>query len=490
MQPNYLQQITTYFRNVVLNAMGRERDIYTLMEDRDVDRVISMMQNRDTDVDNAIKEYNPQTHKIVNRPNKPRKNQDPYITCKLSRSRQRYINEVELFFLLGKPIEWVLDEGDDEAFKLYTDFMRDYRFDSTMRKAKRLAGAETESAKLYHIYRNEDTHQPEVRVAVLARSTGYKLRPLFDQYGQLTAMAYGYKLNEGGKSVEHWDIQTPKMLFYCKRAQVGWEVEQFPNPTGKINILYYQQQKAWDGAEKRLEREEDMDSKIGDTNNYFADPIALATADVVQSMTKPDTVGSLLQLSGRESEFRYVDPPQASELRRDEQTNLEKSILFDTFTPDFSFESMKGMGSLSGVALKNAMILGFIKADNRKEFYGEMVDREKNVVIGILKYLHPDKEKALDELKISFKFSNPFDDDKQSFWSAIGNLYTQEVLSLELAVKLLALADAPEEEVERIKQGIQEKAAMQAAGAVDENQAQGDVAEGGGVVVKPDELEE
>lgn len=487
MVPNYIEQIKTYFKNIVLNAMGTERDIYQLLEDGDVDRVISMMQERDSDVDNAIREYNPQTHKIMKRPNKARKGQDPYVTCKLARSRQRYINEVELFFLLGKNIEWAKDDGDDEAYELYTNFLNDYHFDATIRKAKRLAGSETEAAKLYHIYRNEERHEAEVRSVVLARSTGYKLRPMFDQYGQLTAFAYGYKLKENGKSVEHWDIQTPKMLFYCKRAQVGWQVESLPNPTGKINVLYYQQPKAWDGVEPRLEREEEMESKIGDTNNYFADPIALATADVVQSMKKPDTVGSLLQLTGKESDFRYVNPPQASELRRDEATNLEKSILFDTFTPDFSWENMKGMGTLSGAALKNAMILGFIKADNRKEIYGEMIEREKNVIIAILKYLHPEMAKKLDELKIRFHFACPFDEDKHNHWTTIGTLYNQEVISLELAVKLLALADAPEEEVEKIKQGIQEKAEMQAGAAANPEELQGQVQEGGGVKIRPED---
>ena len=109
------------------------------------------------------------------------------------------------------------------------------------------------------------------------------------------------------------------------------------------------------------------------------------------------------------------------------------------------------MGTLSGDAIQNAMILGFIKRDNRKETYEELVDREKNLIISILKYLHPDKASELDKLEISFDFSEPFTEDKQRTWAAIGKLYTDGIASLEQAVQMLALTDAPEEEVERIK---------------------------------------
>lgn len=454
---NYFQQLITYFKNMVLNSSGVERSLYKLIEDRDISTAISLMQDRDADVENALGEYIPQTHGVMKRPNKYRKGDDPYITEKLPRSRQRYINEVELFFLLGKPVKWKKSEGDDEAFTLFTEFLKSQRFDSNMRKAKRLAGAETESAKLYHIYRDDKTDERHVKTVIIARSEGYRIRTLFDQYNNLKAFAYGYKLKENGKTVQHWDIQTPDFLFYTKRGTMGWEVETYENPTKKINVVYYRQEKAWSGAEQRLNREEQLDSRIGDTNNYFADPIAAATADVIDSMTDPNKPGKLIQLTGKESRFEYVNPPQSSETQRAEKQDLNDSILFDTFTPDFSFEKIKGLGTLSGDAIKNAMILGYIKRDNRKELYDELLDRDKNIVIAILKMLYPDKAAAFDGLIIEHEFSEPFTDDKEKTWSSIGKLYNDGVCSLEQAVTMLSLTDAPEEEIERIKKGNQQK---------------------------------
>ena len=101
---NYIDAIFQVFQNKILNSFGVERDFVSLIKDRDISRAMSMMQCRDRDVSQAILEYNPESHEVNKRPNKHRKNQEPYITEKLPRGRQAYINEVELFFLLGQPI--------------------------------------------------------------------------------------------------------------------------------------------------------------------------------------------------------------------------------------------------------------------------------------------------------------------------------------------------------------------------------------------------
>lgn len=460
MENNYIDQLFNKFKNVALNAIGVERDLYQLLSDQDVGKAIELMDNNDREVDKAICEYNPQTHPVMHRKNKPRKGDTPYITEKLPRTRQRYINEIELFFLLGKPIEWKKDDGDDEVYELYLNYLQEIRFDSMMRKVKRLAGSETESAISFNITRETDAEGNEnidVKPFVVARSLGYRLRPMFDQYGDLVALAYGYNLRETGKNVHHWDILTKDYTFYCKKTSLGWSVDPYPNPTGKINSVYFKQKKSWDGAVPRLEREEMLDSKVGDTNNYFADPMASATADVIQGLKDADKPGRIIQLTGSNSSFSYITPPQDSEARNTEMGKLQESILFDTFTPDFSYDNMKGLGTLSGVAMHNALILGFIKRDNNKEIYGEMVDRLRSVIFSILKLKYPNKASKIDKLKVSFKFAEPFDDDKTTYWNAVGNLRANKLVSLETAVGMLGLTKNPEEECDRIRMEVMQE---------------------------------
>lgn len=445
--------IKNHFRNKVLNILGIERDLHTLMNDRDVDRVIDLLQNRDDKVDEALSEYDPRQHKVMRRPNKERDNDDPYITEKLPRNLQSYINEIELFFLLGQPIIWSKVEGDDDAFTLFSEFWKRHRLDAKMRKVKRLAGAETEAALVFHIYQEND----EVKVIpfVAARSTGYRLRPMFDQYGQMTAFAIGYTLKEttdgeGMVNVTHWDILTKDVLYYCKKGKLGWTVTPYPNKIGKIPAIYFMQPKAWAGAEERLDRIEELDSKTADTNNYFADPIAAATADVVNNMASPDKPGRLIQLTGSNSRFEYIQPPNSSQTRIEEKTDLKASVLFDTLTPDFDVEKMKGFGTLTGAAIKNTFAIGYIKRDNRKEDYDENVDRLRSVIMEILKLQNANMTKKIDETKIRHEFADPFSSDKEQRWTQISSLYGSGLVSLETAVGMLSLTDAPEDEIARI----------------------------------------
>lgn len=470
MELTIAQHIQTFFKNLSLNSTGARKDIFELLEDDKVDKVLSMMTTRDSDIDKALKEYNPQLHEVMNRPNKHREGDSPYITEKLPRTRERYINEVELFFLFGQPIVWQKDDGDDDAYALFTDYLKDTFFNAKIRQCKRLAGAETMSALVTHFHQNADGTMG-TDVFVVARSTGYRIKYLFDQYKNLIAFAYGYKLYEGNRNVLHWDILTAEATFECTKKSFGWEVNKIENPTKKINAILFMQPKAWDGAEQRLRRDEMLDSKVADTNNYYADPIAAATADVIASLPEVDKPGRLIQMPSKESQFKYIDPPQDAATRRDEKDNLNSTILFDTFTPDFSFENMKGLGTLSGVAIRNAMILGYIKRANRMEVYEEMVTRFLHVTLEVLKYIYPDKRAQIEKLKISFEFSDPFPEDSTKNWQGIVTLYNGGVLSLETAVTMLALTDAPQEEIERIQQAAAEKMAAENAALEQKEQA-------------------
>lgn len=448
---NYTEELKTLFKNISLNALGVERDFLTLLNDKDVAKAVSMMQNRSEEVDEAIKEYHSETHKVMNRRDKHRKNDRPYEVEKLPRSRQVYINEIELFFLLGAPLLYTKKDGDDSTYELYTSFIDNYRMNTLHREFKRLCGSETEAAIVFHMFRGED-NSIECKPFIAARSTGYDIRPMFDQYGNMLAFAYGYKVKDSTGTKEMWEILTPKMNFTCKHNKLGWEVEARENLVGKICAIYGKQQKPWGGVQRRIEREEMIDSKTADTNNYFADPIAYATADVVKLMGEnKDRIGTLLQYTGKDSQFGYINPPQNSETRRDEKTELGSSILFDTFTPDLSYENIKGLGSLSGVALENALMLGFIKRAANIDIYGELFDREKNVTLAILKVMHPEKRAALDALNVVVEFQSPFVNQKEGKWASIGSLYQSGVCSLETAVEMLSLTDAPEEEVAKIK---------------------------------------
>ena len=446
-------------QNAVKNSAGIDRDLTQLLLDKDIDKAKELFQNRDNEVKQAIAEYMPDQHDIMRRQNKLRKGKEPYKVQKLPRAWQRYINEISLFFILGKPVVWReidLNETTKAAFKEFEDFLRELRFNVKLRELKRLAGAETEAAMIFNIY--NDDGQPAVKANVVSMSRGYTLRPLFDQYQNMIAFAYGYMVKENGKAIEHFDILTKLVTYRCRKrtTELGWDIETVPNPTGKICAIYCRQDKEWDGTEIRINRDEYVDSKAADVNEYFADPQAMATADVIQKLADPESVGKLIQLSGENSRFEYIEPPTSIQLKEFEKKVLRDSILMDSFTPDFTYENMKGTGTLSGEALKRSLILGFIKRDLRMEIYDELVDRAKNVILAIMANVtHVAMKSAIEQLNIKHEFSEPFTDDTSATWQSVGRAYTDGIMSLETAVNMIGVAN-PTEELERIKAEKQE----------------------------------
>lgn len=446
---NYIEQLLTLFRNKVLTATGASRDLMQLISDGDVYGAIRMMEDRDDEVDQALREYNPELHKVMRRRVKFRRGKNPYIPEMLPRNRAEYINEVETFFLFDRGIEWTLKDGDEEAFNIFKDFLAEQFFDNTWAEIKTIAGAETESAKLYRI--TNDNGRTDVRTVILSRSNGYRLRPMFDQYGQLQAFAYGTKIKKDGKTREVWNIETKDFIFFCTKEAIGWNVETYANPTGKINVIYCRQHKASRGVQNRIEREEILDSKAGDNNNYFSDPMAKATADVIKNLASPESIGKIVQITGRDSNFEYINPPQSSESRAAEKKDLNDSILHDTFTPDLSFENLKGLGTLSGTAIMNSLAIARIKRSRNLRIYEPLIRRDKNIIVEILCLLHPEKSDAFRNMKLSFSVREPFADDRKSNREHVARLYADGVVSLDTAVKLIGVCEDTEAEAERIR---------------------------------------
>ena len=93
-------------RNKTLNSMGYQRTLEQLLDDGDIGKVQDLMQNRDKIVDVVRKEYNPDTHNIIYEA--MRRDKSKYRAERLTRSRQRYINEIEVFFIGKIPCrkEW------------------------------------------------------------------------------------------------------------------------------------------------------------------------------------------------------------------------------------------------------------------------------------------------------------------------------------------------------------------------------------------------
>ena len=268
----------------------------------------------------------------------------------------------------------------------------------------------------------------------------------------MVAFAVGYNVKRNRKSIQRLDIYTDKINYQCEKQNGEWHITTAANPLGKIPVIYFKQNTEWHGVEARILRDEMQDSKTADINNYFADPVAVVTADVVSGLPEGEGIGKVVRITGKDGDFRYIEPPTSVNMKESEKAANTKAILQDSFTPDFSFETLSGMGTLSGEALRRALILGYIKRNRNIEIYEALIDREKNLILSIMQeFTHVALSAQIREAEIYMQFAEPFTEDIREQIESVGNAVSSGVMSLETAINTLRLVDDPQSEIDRIK---------------------------------------
>ena len=148
-------------RNSMNSILGRKQEFEELLAARDIDAVRSQMTTRSEYAIAAMKEYNTNTHSVMLREDKILTDKKGNMRKKVKVAKlpipyQKYINEIALVFLYGRPVKWSqLSDGTDAAFEKFQDVIKRTRFDSKIRECKRIAGIETESAMLFRVFKDD-----------------------------------------------------------------------------------------------------------------------------------------------------------------------------------------------------------------------------------------------------------------------------------------------------------------------------------------------
>jgi hypothetical protein len=430
------------------------QDFEQLLAAQDVTRALRCMKSHSESALNAIREYDIGLHQIMKRTDRAIYDQKGnfkrwHKRWKIPIPYQIFINEISLVFLYGRPVKWLQEsQGTDEAFAEYKNMLNEIRFNAHVREAKRKAGAEGTSAMLFHVFREENN--PKLLLRVLAKSKGDDIYTLRDQYGRLQAFGWGYSTETSGKTIEHVDIYTADTIFRATRAKVGWEASVIPNPIGKIPVILFEQEVEHANVQPMIERIESLISTDADVNDRFSNPAMVATTDVLSSLPTSDEEAKLYILKNGGT-IEYLTWDQASANKQSELDRLDKHILSKSFTPDVDFENMKSLSNISGKALRQMMMLAFIKADKHKESHDEYMDRAKNLSLAIKANVldYPNRAKY-EALKVSHEFQEPFGEDVSDTLKDLLQSFNAGGLSLETLVEQNYLVKNTKLEMERI----------------------------------------
>jgi SPP1 family phage portal protein len=381
---------------------------------------------------------------------------------------QKKIVRMAVAFMFGKPVELVLNNPEDrfqEPFNLLKDTWKNLKLDYINKKLMRRTCIYTEAAELWYTAGKEDG-PVEIGVNILSYDNGDEIYPHFDENGKLIAFARKYKrdeINEQGTivKVNHTDIYTDEWIY--KWADMsGGMLEEIPNLFQKIPIVYYEQDKPeWSDVQTLIDRIEMLISRHADTNDYFGAPIIKTWGEFTQLPDKEDdgkSVNIEVERNRKSGKFEpkggieFLTWDYAPESIKLEFENIINIIYSMTSTPDISFNNVKGMPDVSGIALRLMFLDPMLKALDKQELYGEMLDRRINVMKAILSIANIKNAELYKEMDVSVKFQSVLPDNLKETIEMLVTATGDAVMSQEGAVRRNPLVDDADAEMERIEQ--------------------------------------
>ena len=460
----------TQIINLLNAAVGRKQEFEELIQAKDIDRVIGKMESHRERSEEALLEYDPSKHKINERADKRVLDKNGNLKRTIKRWKLpidycKFINEIALVFIYGQPVKWGQTSTDtDEAFDAVTNLLKDVHFDSKIKQCKRYAGAETQSAMLFRVFKNKHGN-PDCQVRVLAFSKGDEIFTRWDEYENLLSFGWGHYVTDGDDTRYHFDLYTDETIYHCVRGGKGWKMTEEDNLIGKIPVIYFEQEKEWDGVFPLIEREEYIASRSADVNDYFSDPMLILDADIIKNLPERDDENkTLIKTSGADTHAAagYLTWDSASASKEAEKEWLQKQILTKTFTPNIDFDTMRQLSNVSGKALKQMMILANIKASKRKETHDEMMDRVAGLCTSIVgNVLNVSLRNQCDKLIITHEFQDPFGEDVADVINNITKAKDGGFLSTESAVELSPTTKNVKTEMERLAEDRESAEAAQ-----------------------------
>ena len=443
-----------------------------------IDDMIDTLKRRATtapDVDKYTKELDPAGHLIndrVYRKDKVVKGSDgkerTEQVARIAISLQKEIVKKSVAFLFGNSPKIIGNAQTDEEKKVLIaidKIMADNKAYSLNRKVARSVFSYQEAAEYWFpiAMDKEFTNygystKIKIKHMIFSPERGDKLYPVFDATGDLVAFSREYEQVSGSEKIYYFETYTSEeKTIYWKGTGNGapsnWELKDTKQfAIKKMPIVYaYKPAVEWEDVQTIIERLEKLLSNFADTNDYHASPKIFVKGKLIGFSQKGEA-GAILE-GDANTEVKYLSWQHAPESVKLEIETLLGLIYDMTNTPRISFENMKGMGAISGVALKLLFMDAHLKVKDHEEVFGEYLQRRLNVIKEYIAAAVPELREAASSLDVYAEILPYVMGDQQSelelIMSANGG---KPVISQKTAVELAGLVDDSEKEWQAIQE--------------------------------------
>ena len=148
-------------------------------------------------------------------------------------------------------------------------------------------------------------------------------------------------------------------------------------------------------------------SNAGDTNDYHSSPKIFVNGRV-KGWSKKGESGAVIE-GEKDTKAEYLSWDHAPEGVKFEFEVLLRLIYSLTQTPDISFESVKGLGNISGVALKLLFMDAHLKCYDKIETFEDVILRRLSIVRSYIGVMNNSLKKSAEEVNIKPKIHSVYD---------------------------------------------------------------------------------
>ncbi|MBN2660804.1 MAG: phage portal protein [Tannerellaceae bacterium] len=400
---------------------------------------------------------------------------------------QKLIVKRAVAFLFGNPVELEAEADNDNqkaVLKALKRILYDIKSDSFNRKIARQVFSCTEVAEYwypvpvaktwtgktlknkvtdffnniignkYHLTYGFKTGY-KLKAAIFSPLLGDTLYPYFDEGGDMIAFSREFTRTDE-KNVARTFFET-----YTDEEQMMWEltgdgieeVEGYPRKIeiGKIPIVYGRQSELeWQDVQVLIDRLEKLLSNFADTNDYHASPKIFVKGELLGFAKKGES-GAIIQ-GDKDAEASYLAWQHAPESVKLEIETLLRLIYTLTQTPDIAFDSVKGIGAVSGVALKLLFMDAHLKAADKMEIFDEYLQRRVNIIKAFIGKMNTQLAIDADNLVVEPEIT-PYmiEDEKTRIDLLVTANGGKPVVSQQRSVELAGLANDAEEDFKQIE---------------------------------------
>lgn len=378
---------------------------------------------------------------------------------------QKLIIKRAVSFCFGNPPKYnATPQNDNEQAVLYAlnRILVDVKSKSMNRKIARAIFGFKECAEYWYTVPVNKSHskygfpaQHKLRCALFSPEYGDTLYPYFDETGDMVAFSRAFSRKDDNRNaVDYFETFTDKEHWLWMNGANGYEAAPgYPKPIaiGKIPVIYgHQPYFETEDVDKLIDRLEHLLSNFADTNDYHASPKIFTTGQI-NGWSKKGESGAVIE--GEEgATMQYVSWQNAPESVKLEIETLLKLIYTISQTPDISFDAVKGLGAISGVALKLLFMDAHLKVQDKGEIFDDYLQRRVNVILAYIGQINTTLEKDCENIIVEpelvpYMLVNEL--EELNYWlTANGN---KPVISQEESVEGAGISKNVEATMQKIK---------------------------------------